>query len=878
MNDTFAPAAVRAASASPLVPRVALIERACAATAARLVVVRAAAGFGKTTAMGQMRERLEADGAAAAWLTLDAADNDPTRFVHRLASAVATLVPEAAGTSSPAALLRHLAALPSRHVLFLDDFERLQDRAVVELVRELIEHLPADGRVVIGVRTRPDLGLGRLRARGQLLDIDTDDLRFTLADTQALFALHPHLQLAPEALLQLHEKTEGWVAALALAVVALQRQPPGSDFIARFSGSTRAVSTYLAEAVLAQQPEPTRQFLLRTSILRRLDPSLCDALMPGQDSAAMLERLEADNLFVTALPGETRSWRYHSLFADFLRARLASEHPSWSARLHLAASGWYEAGAQVVPAIEHAIEGGDLPHAARLLVLHAEGFVAQGRMRLLARWIGALPPRLLATHQMLQVCGIWADCFTRGPAVAMARLQDGGLDQDTHPVVRAHVGALTPLLHAMMDDYDAALAAGAPALARLPTCRPQVDVVLCNTMAHILSVRGDPAGSHRLLEAARGTPHASAFTRPYTESMEGLLDLHEGRLRQAAARFRLAAGDGPRHAPRDTQGNAWAGVLHASTVYEAGQLDLAGHLLNVYQPLVRDVALPDHLVLSHVLRGRIAFERGDIDAALQVLTELEYLGHHRRLPRVVASARLERGRLLLMQGHALASREALDRADTPGLWDSIRALRLPSQDLEDLASARARWDIAFGDAAAALVRIDAELADARASSRHRRALRLQVLRALAQYRSADIAGAMATLGAALHAACQEGFVRLVLDEGPALAPLVARLSTAHRESGADPIFGDYLQRLRAALGDGPAEVPVDTTQSLATLTRQEVRVLQLLAEGYANGAMADKLAISDSTVRTHLRSINLKLNAHNRTQAVAAARRLAVIR
>jgi len=155
---------------------------------------------------------------------------------------------------------------------------------------------------------------------------------------------------------------------------------------------------------------------------------------------------------------------------------------------------------------------------------------------------------------------------------------------------------------------------------------------------------------------------------------------------------------------------------------------------------------------------------------------------------------------------------------------------------------------------------------------------------MAQHRAADIAGALVTLDGALRDACHEGFVRLVIDEGPALSPLLWRLSTAVGEAPGrtDPILGDYVQRLSAALGPAsPTSEPGATAgpqESLATLTRQEVRVLQLLAEGYSNGAMAEKLEVSDSTVRTHLRSINLKLNAHNRMQAVAAARRLAVIR
>lgn len=885
MNEPAAPRSCSLAGLTTQVPREALCARVCSATSVRLVVVRAAAGFGKTATMTQMRDRLEAEGTATAWLTLDRADNDAPRFMRCLDEAVANIAGEAVHPAAPTELMQRLAAHDARFVLFVDDFECIQEPTVLGLMRELIERLPRGGRVVIGARSQPDLGLGRLRARGQLLELDTDDLRFSIDDTERFFRLRPRLQITTQAVHQLHRKTEGWVAAIALAAVALQGQPPDSDFIKRFSGSNRAVAAYLAEAVLAQQPEATRQFLLRTSVLRRLEPALCDALVGCPDSQLTLEQLEAGNLFISTWPsasGEARSWRYHSLFADFLRAQLASEQPERATRLHLAASGWYEAHGRPVPAIEHAIEGGDLPHAAALLAQHAEGFVEQGRMRLLGRWLAALPPAQVDRRPLLQVTGVWADCFTRGPIEAMNRLQRSGCEHSPDPAVQAHVAALKPLLFAMMDRYEEASAAGHIGLAAIPSCRPFADIVLRNTMAHVQSVMGEPAESHRLLDMARGGAVGSAFTRPFTEAMEGMLDLHEGRLRQAAARFRLAAGHTDGDAYNHAHGNAWAGVLYAGVVYEADQLDQAQHLLNVYQPMVRDVALPDHMIMSHVLSSRIAFQRGDVDAAQQVLSELEYLGHHRRLPRVVAAAGLERARLLLMQGHALASRDALARADTPGLWERVRAQRLPSHDLDDLMVSRLRWDVAFGDACAALPLLDAEIDAATASARHRRGLKLRVLKALAQYRSADIAGAMHTMDSALRQACHDGFVRLVLDEGVALAPLLQRLQSASHQQGSDPILNDFVQRLLRSLGAGPAEsghgaAPTDPADQ-GSLTRQEVRVLQLLAEGYSNGAMAEKLRVADTTVRTHLRSINLKLNAHSRMQAVSAARRLAVIR
>lgn len=869
------------------VPRTAIREEVAAA-AVKLVLVRAPAGFGKTTAMAQIRERMEAQGIATAWLTLDRADNDVSRFLDCLAEAVQRLGvedPRGNGGNNPFDAVAALAAHESPFTLFLDDFERVQEPAVLGLVREIVEHLPRRGQIVIGSRSLPDLGLGRLRARGQLTEIDTDRLRFSLEETAAFFGLRQ--ALPPEMLSLLHRKTEGWVAAIWLASMALERHGAGSAgatataFVERFSGSDRAVAEYLAEDVLAHQPKEIRDFLLRTSILRQLDASVCQALCPRMDCAAILERLAASNLFLTPVSGDGDAWRYHSLFADFLRAQLAREMPGEPARLHLAASGWYESHGRPVPAIDHAIEGGDHPHALNLLDHHAAQFLEEGRMRMLARWFSAIPEHQLREHPFLQPISLWATCFTHGPWDAMRQLDASGCLDSPIAEVRASAHTLVPLLLAMQDRHDEAYEAGRLSLARLPTGLAFADSVLLNAMAHILAVRGDQHEARRLLDAARREQGNSAFNRMYTESLAGLFDLHEGRLRQATARLRMAVDSTHAVSYNHSHGNAWAGVLYAGAVYETNQLAQAERLLNVYLPMARDVGLPDHMILSHAMRSRLAFHAGDIDAAFQALTELEYLGHQRQLPRVVAGAKLERSRMLLLQGNGPASHDELLRADDPALWERERRQRLPAHDLDYLALAKARWEIAFGDARAALSVLDAELHAALAVARNRRVLKLKVLRALALQRAGDPAAATEEFAEVLQAASQEGFMRLILDEGPAVGTLVHRCAAAMQEGNSDPILADHLQRLLQAVGPMAAAAEPEAPAGDAIkepLTRKEIRVLQLLAEGYSNNAMAEKLFVSDSTVRTHLRNINMKLDAKSRTQAVAIARRLGVIR
>ncbi len=876
--------------------REAVWERIGQAAGARVVLVRAPAGFGKTTALLQARERFQERDISVGWLTLDAADNDPSRFLACLAQAIdamtgdATARAEAADVDASAgarfaqAVIEDLASQNRPFALVLDDFECIHEPAVLGLVRQIIDHLPRGGQLLIGSRGLPSLGLGRLRARGQLLEIDADSLRFSLAETIEFLSGRRHLLLPVEDLSRLHRKTEGWVAALWLASVALERSEARSEFVARFSGTDQGLGDYLADDVLAALPPSVRGFLLRTSILRHVHAPLCDALMRGTGSAEKLEQLHAANLFLAPIEGEPGSYRYHSLFAGYLRAQLAREHPDEVAGLHLVASQWYAGEGRPVPAIDHAIASGDRDHALSLLARHGAGFLGQGRMRLLSRWFRALPAGALDGHPDLQMVAIWATCFTSGPWQAMSMLEASGVMASPAREVQAHVRALRPALLAMMDRAEEAYEVGQQSLRALPGTDAFADSVLTNAMAHVVATMGDPRQAHRLLDTARRAQGAGPFNRMYTESVEGLIDLREGRLQQATARFRIAVNATQSASYTHTHGNAWAGMLYAGTLYEADRLNDAEQLLGIYLPLACDVGLPDHMILGHTMRARIAFSRGDVDQAFQQLTELEYIGHDRQLPRVSASAKLERARLLGLQGNATACADELDRADDAAVWARARQLQLAAHDIEDIEIGRWRLAIRFGDHRPTLAPLASAITIAHAQSRRRRALRLRTLHAAALHRGGDAASARAALWAVLREAGAEGFVRLIADEAEPAAALVRLLIGAAAEDDAiraDPMLTVYLQRLAAALGPGTGCEPKIAGQcsalNIEPLTRTEIRVLQLLAEGYSNNAMAEKLFVSDSTVRTHLRNINMKLDARSRTQAVAIGRRLGLI-
>lgn len=868
--------------------------------AVKLVLVQGPAGFGKSTLLAQSLDALAGAGTRTAWLTLDEADNDIQRFMFCLEAAIANLLPTRAGEpmtgddrrsagNTALSLIAGLANHSDDFVLFLDDFERVQEPTVLGLVREIIDHLPPNCRLVIGSRSLPDLRLARLRTRGQLVEIDSRRLRFSLAETEQFLNHRRGLALSTDELTELHAKTEGWIAALWLASLALDKHPAPGDFIARFSGEHRAVADYLAEDVLAQQPQRVRKFLLRTSILRYLSVPLCNVLLPDSDNASLIDLLNEANVFLVPIESEERLYRYHSLFSDFLRHRLTEECPDEIAPLHRAASAWFEAQQRPVPAIDHALEGGDYARALALMSEHAEHLLAQGRMRLLGRWFDSIPAADLAAWPLLQAIHVWALCFSCSPHTAMEKLEQTGLEQSTDPRIRPHALALRPSILAIMDDFEQVYAIGSKTLAALPAGEPFAETTLVNTLANAYSVMGEHKRARTLLDGARDVQgvHESAFNAMFSESVEGIIDLQEGRQRQAAARFRLAARiTWPRSAfsPIGTNGNAWAGVLHASAVYESNDLDTASRLLNVYAPLARHIGLPDHMILADVMLARIAFIEGDIDKALQTLTVLERTGHNRQLPRVVATSRLHRAQLMLLQGDEYAAHTEIERASDPTTWDRLRHLRLLANDVDNDRIGQLRWAAFVGNAASALRELERYVAESQAENRHRRAFKLRLLQAVAQQRDNDLPAALNTLEQALKEGCREGYIRLVLDEGPRVGALVVRLQADTLERKRDrrePLFAEYLQSLLQ--GFGPRvfnEYPIENDPNatlIEPLTRKEIRVLKLLAEGNSNSAMAEKLFVSDSTIRTHLRNINGKLNASNRTEAVAIARKVGVV-
>lgn len=875
------------------------------AQATRAIVLRAPAGFGKTTVMLQHASAATAQGKTIAWLNLDAADNDIDRFLVHLERAV---TPAAAPLATPGGergvleLIERISASTQPFVLFLDEFEAIQSSAVLDVIRQILEHMPPAWQLVIGSRITPGLGLARLRARGQLVEIGLGQLRFSDEEAHAFLYGQRGLNLSAALITRLQKMTEGWATALWLASVALERHPDPETFLDTFSGSDAAIDAFLAEEVLSKQPQSVREFLMRTSVLKQLSAPVCDAVLDRNDSAHVLAQLDQAGVFLIALD-QAGHYRYHSLFADFLGLRLAREAPSASRRLHLRASSWYETAGWPVAAIEHALAAGEHVSVTRLLELHAEKLLDVGRFRLLARWFDRLAPASIDLHPKLRVIHAWALAFSHRVREAADLLEQ--LDRFAHEhadqwdaELHAHRLALRPVIQIMLDRSEGA--ALEIAIANHRQLDPAFGFpysVLTNTLATLQGGLNHYGEARALLDEARRSHFkiGSTFNLVIAECVEGGISLRQGRLQDAISRFRVAMNHMALEPRSRVQGHALAAVLLAEALYESGDAEQAGRLLSVYLPLARELGLGDYLVRGHFTLARLAWHRGEHEQAFQALVELEYHGRQDHLARLIVCAELERSRLALLRGDNLAAVAHLRRAqDTEDAQMDPRRV-MPLHDIESVELAQLRLKVCVGQTpsalAEALVEIPACIENARHDECHLLALHLLLLWAEALQRSGQIAEARQRVVEALAQAAPQGLVQPFADEGPVVASLALSCWRTAAGSGRQQqsAFAAFGARLEAACASVALAGMAASATALATpaartecgldesLTVREIHVLKLLAQGKSNAAIADGLFVSENTVRTHMRNISAKLGARNRTAVVVRARELGLI-
>jgi LuxR family maltose regulon positive regulatory protein len=617
-----------------------LLERLDEAAGHPVVLVAAPAGFGKTTVVAQWLSSSRSPGLPAAWLSLDAGDNDPGRLWTHVAAALeragcqvghdmAILIAGSSGgflTGVLPRLLDAMAAVPDDVVLVLDDFHFLHEPACHEQVEFLIEHLPPRAHLMLITRADPGLRLGRLRATGRLAELRAADLAFNHDEASWLLAAH-HVQISGEAMARLMDRTEGWPAGLYLASLSLSGRSDPDDFVRHFSGGNRFIGDFLTEEVLSGHSEPVRDFILSISILDRFSPALCDVVVGATGSAGVLHELERTNMFLVPLD-EKREWfRFHHLFAAVARGELEVEHPERIPVLHARAADWFLTHDHVDEAIAHLLASGDTRRAALLVQANWLKYVDAGRAATVFGWLDALGTPSIAADPSAGVTAAWMAALSGDEEGLSAHLQAlsefheyGPLPDGTRSVESA-IGMIQGLF-GYSGPVD--MSAGARRAVELETDGRSPYYSIANlTLGHAAYVEGTLEDAGHLLAKASDNEAAPSIIKVLALSNLALVEAERG----LPERSRVLA-EQAMHLLRAKNLTATPQATLAFTALAQSQA-AGGNLTEAMETVQEGLALRRRNpaqgpwgTLHHLLVGaRVAVEAGDLPLAQELLHE-----------------------------------------------------------------------------------------------------------------------------------------------------------------------------------------------------------------------------------------------------------------
>jgi LuxR family transcriptional regulator, maltose regulon positive regulatory protein len=883
-----------------LVVRRRLGEALAGGAAGDLIVVSAPAGFGKTTLLADWIRRRS---RSAGWLSLDSGDNDPVRFWRHVAAALDRVCPgigdkvgSLLGPPPPAsfegpvsALINELAATAGDQeiLLVLDDYHVIEAAPVHDSVGFLVEHRPPGLRLVLASRSDPPLPLllARLRGRGLLTEVRAADLRFTVDEAAVLLGRAARADLPGGLVAELAGRTEGWAVGLQLAGLSLRDQDDAAAFVAAFSGSHRYILDFLAEEVLDRQPEHMRAFLLQTSVLERLSGELCDAVTGRTDSQAMLQAIERAGLFLTPLDEVRGWWRYHSLFADLLRARLQQDQPGASPALHSAAAAWFEGRGLVHETIEHALAAGEPSMAVRMIERNMHALLESGEGATVDQWVAALPAELVSTRPQLRVAqALWVTWSGRlaeaerliadAERVREEAGDDSGERPDAGAGVLANLPAVISLLRAGIAwrraETEQMEAFAQQARVRLSADDRSLRLLVGWYLAAADWLRGRLAEAEERLAGAVAGPHTAGGLHL---TVRAACDLGEVRRARADLDGALHAYDQAVEIATEAGGTSpWAGLAYlgmAEVLYERDDMDAAARRGADGIALCRQLADTQPLAAGLARLAWIRQAQGDRSGALEAMAEAWQLA-----PGLGAAGAVgllnpvpaQRACLLLARGDIAAAAD----------WASHRGIGTgdePDYATEPEHLVLARVLLAQDRPQEALALLQRWLTVAVTQDRVASIIEIRALQALALAASADLASAVRTLVSGLELACPRGYVRVFADEGTPMKALLGQLAS-QRAGQAKPssVPADYLARIRRAFGSKPA-----TPGLREPLTDRELEVLRLIATGRSNQRITRDLTVALDTTKKHVSHILAKLGVASRTEAVARARELGLI-
>ncbi|MCZ8335756.1 MAG: LuxR C-terminal-related transcriptional regulator [Rhodobacteraceae bacterium] len=883
-----------------LVARGALISQLDRVLEGRLAVISAPAGFGKTTLLGQWCQTAINRGMDVAWLSLGEGENEPGRLLDHVIRAlgrvseqlVANLpaIVEASPTLPVDVILTRLingvAAWKRDIVLAIDDAHFLTNPEVGAILDALLAYAPPNLRVLLATRGAVPVKVATLRMRGLMVRLDEAALRFSLEEAVSFLNGCRGLSLAEADILALQNRTEGWIAALQLASLALTEigSANRARFLHQFSGASGDIADFLMQDVIGRLPSEILDFLLRTSILDWFDADLAEALSGQADAEARLKDIEGANLFLVPLDPERTLYRYHHLFADLLRTLLRQRHAGDLASLHRTAARRLAARALPADAVHHALAAGDTEEAAALVEACCMPLIRQSHLSRVQEWLARLPDVVIQNRPRLLLAKVWIEfqiSRPRSAAAALRRARDslaaarreGRLDPIEDRALAAELSVLTAGVFSSAERSRSAVRLAEARWSSIPEDLPFLRGTLGNILAYSLYSLGDYGRARQACLIARDS-HAEAqsvFGVVYSDLILGLIEKGAGNLGLADEHFSRATRRAEETLGPGSYAEAMAGIFRVELHYEWNELAEAEALLTRHRPLIEECGLVVHDIACKLHVARLAAARSQIDEALAVLERAERQGVKSRYRRLSATALNDRVRLLVLRGETTLARYVLAARGISEDWARRPEARRQACELEHVALARLL--IAENRPEAAIRLLDPLAERVRHEGRLRRLAQIRAVTAIAAYRTGDGLATLAAIVDAVEICRRQGALRALIDEGEPLRDvlLFGREKVPSWRSRSE--VAAYLDRV---IGTGPMP---DATERRRIKTRprfspKESDVARMLMGGMSNRDLAASLDMASDTVKWHLKNIFSKLGVENRTQAVLRLREM----
>jgi LuxR family transcriptional regulator, maltose regulon positive regulatory protein len=847
-----------------------------------LILIAAPAGFGKTTLLS---EWLNASHHNAAWVSLDDSDNDPARFLAYCTAALQTIVTElgegvlAGLQSTPlppipsllTSLLNEIATEDETLILILDDYHIIASEKIHEALLFLVEYAPPNLHLVLTTRTDPPLPLARLRARGQLLEIRANELRFTSQEIRAFFEVSTSQQLQEDTINFLHEKTEGWAAGLQLTALSLRGRTEVETFLHDFRGNNRYILSYLVDEVLSAQPETVQQFLLRTAVLERLCAPLCDALTGQSNSHEMLDHLMDSNLFIVPLDTVGEWYRYHHLFADVLRQRLTQHLPEIVPELHHRARLWFEQQGSTEDAIHHALAAHDVNRAGALLASISRDLLKYGNITTLQTCLSALPCEIIRAIPDLSLAYGWLNAMRgRGQFVreyagaAEQALESAPLDEQTR--LQGELAALQVQIAMSEGDLPRTIELGEHALTSIVEDDPNMRGIVALNLGSAYRLTGHMIEAETAYKETLRLAQQSGSLLQTVYALHNLAALYEicADLDRAFDHYRqitqLAEGS-EGVLPTSGLGNLGMGKV----LRERNQLEEAEAQLHKAVHSGRRHRMDGVIVDGCITLALVRMGQRDWQTAQAYLNEAREVAQHWQQSNTLLRLRTFEARFALLRGDL----------PTAQRWMGETGVSVDNQPTDNDSAEQimlARLLLAQNQHPQALAYLERLLLHAEADGRTTKVIETLNLQALAHDALSEDDRAYAALDRALTLAQPGGFVRVFLDEDERLIALLRQIASGTGKSAA------FAQTILTS-SQQPLSAPGQSSASdlIESLSERELEVLQLIASGLTNQEIADRLVLAKSTVKKHIENIFGKLFVNNRTHAVSRAQELGLI-